>query len=149
MKSQVIEHLVLSSWPGRTGVGAALADIKFLEGYRYLLHARDAKFCAAFDGILKSAGIEAVRLPPRSPNLNPHLERWNRSVKEECLSKLILFPTAADRVGESSGEIQTRLFNLPRALGFGLWQERQSHHTHGSIGSSTILKPTTPTHSPS
>jgi len=30
-------------------------------------------------------------LPARSPNLNAHAERWVRSVKEECLSKVILF----------------------------------------------------------
>jgi len=36
-------------------------------------------------------------LPPRSPNLNAHLERWNRSVKEECLSKMILFGEASVR----------------------------------------------------
>ena len=30
-------------------------------------------------------------LPPRSPNLNAFAERWVRSVKHECLSKLILF----------------------------------------------------------
>lgn len=34
---------------------------------------------------------EPVALPPRSPNLNAYSERWVRSVKEECLSKLILF----------------------------------------------------------
>ena len=66
-----------------------LADIGFLSGCRYLLHDRDAKFCAAFDGILEAAGIQALTLPPRSPNLNAHPERWNRSVKEECLSKMI------------------------------------------------------------
>ena len=30
-------------------------------------------------------------LPARSPNLNAYSERWVRSVKEECLSKVILF----------------------------------------------------------
>jgi hypothetical protein len=30
-------------------------------------------------------------LPARSPNLNAYAERWVRSVKEECLSKVILF----------------------------------------------------------
>jgi hypothetical protein len=68
-----------------------VAEAGFLRGCRYLLHDRDAKFCAAFDGILEAVGIKAVTLPPRSPNLNAHLERWNRSVKEECLSKMILF----------------------------------------------------------
>jgi len=104
-----------------------------------LLHDRDAKFCAAFDGVLASGGIEAIQLPPRSPNLNAHSERWIRSVKTEVLSKMvlfgerslrycldnylshyhaernhqgkenvILFPAAADRIGEPSGEIHTR-----------------------------------------
>ena len=36
-------------------------------------------------------------LPPRSPNPNAHLERWNRSVKEQCLSRLILFGEASLR----------------------------------------------------
>ena len=62
-----------------------------LRSPRYLLHDRDANFCAAFTGILEAVGIKAVKLPPRSPNLNAHLERWHRSVKEECLSKMILF----------------------------------------------------------
>ena len=35
--------------------------------------------------------MKCLRLPPRSPNLNAFAERWVRSVKEECLSKLILF----------------------------------------------------------
>jgi len=41
------------------------------------------------------AGITRVPLPPRSPNLNAYAERWVRSVKEECLSRLILFGEAA------------------------------------------------------
>ncbi|MDP7254096.1 MAG: integrase core domain-containing protein [Planctomycetota bacterium] len=30
-------------------------------------------------------------MPPRSPNLNAFVERLVRSIKEECLSKLLLF----------------------------------------------------------
>ena len=44
---------------------------------------------------LDSGGIKALVLPPRSPNLNAFAERWVRSVKEECLSKLILFGEAS------------------------------------------------------
>jgi hypothetical protein len=71
-----------------------MAGQGMLQGCRYLLHDRDAKFSAAFDEILRSAGIEPLTLPPQSPNLNANLERWNRSVKEECLSKMILFGEA-------------------------------------------------------
>jgi transposase InsO family protein len=84
-------------WMEQMARNVTLAEVGFLCGCRYLLHDRDAKLCAAFDGVLESVGVKAVRLPPRSPNLNAHLERWNRSVKEECLSKMILFGEASLR----------------------------------------------------
>ena len=42
----------------------------------------DTKFSEVFRGILTQMGVKAVRLPPRSPNLNAHLERIMRSIKE-------------------------------------------------------------------
>jgi hypothetical protein len=42
----------------------------FLAPRQYLIHARDTKFCAAFQQIIDDAGVERVVLPPRSPNLN-------------------------------------------------------------------------------
>jgi putative transposase len=62
-----------------------------LRDCRYLLHDRDTKYTASFVGIIKSGNVKTLRLPARSPNLNAYSERWVRSVKEECLSKLILF----------------------------------------------------------
>ena len=84
-------------WMKQIARNVTMAGDGFLSGCRYLLHDRDTKFCAAFGEILRSAGIEPVVLPPRSPNLNAHLERWNRSVQEECLSKMILFGEASLR----------------------------------------------------
>jgi transposase InsO family protein len=63
----------------------------FLRGQRYLLHDRDTKFCAAFLDVLRSSGIRPLALPPKSPNLNAFTERWVGSLRQECLSKLILF----------------------------------------------------------
>jgi transposase InsO family protein len=80
-----------SRWMEQMARNVTLADTGFLSGCRYLLHDRDAKFCAAFDSILGSVGIKAMLLPPRSPNLNAHCERWIKSVKSEVLSKMILF----------------------------------------------------------
>jgi hypothetical protein len=57
-----------SAWMQQMARNRTLADTGFLGGCRYLLHDRDAKFCAAFDGILESVGVQAVTLPPRSPN---------------------------------------------------------------------------------
>ena len=61
----------------------------------YLIHDRDGKYCPAFQHIIDAAGVKRVPLPPRSPNLNAYAERWVRSVKEECLARLILFGEAA------------------------------------------------------
>jgi putative transposase len=47
-------------------------------GKRYVLMDRDGKFCPAFRAILKTEGVQAVLLPPTSPNLNAHLERFHR-----------------------------------------------------------------------
>lgn len=63
----------------------------------YLVHDRDTKYTRAFRAIIKSGGVSPLRLPPQSPNLNAFAERWVRSVKEECLSKLILFGEASLR----------------------------------------------------
>jgi hypothetical protein len=58
---------------------------------RYLLHDRDTKYTASFLAIIESAHVTTLQLPTRCPNLNAYSERWVRSVREECLSKLILF----------------------------------------------------------
>jgi len=62
-----------------------------LRNARFLLHDRDATFSDAFDALLEDAGVEAIKLPPQSPNLNAFAERWVRSVKDECRNQLILF----------------------------------------------------------
>jgi len=62
----------------------------FLLSKRYLIRDRDTKFTAVFDGLLKSIGVEPVVLPPRSPNLNAHCERFIRSIKEEALAQMIM-----------------------------------------------------------
>ena len=62
-----------------------------LASGQYLIHDRDAKFCAAFTQILDNAGVKRVPLPPRSPHLHAFAERFVRSVKEEALSRFMLF----------------------------------------------------------
>jgi putative transposase len=60
-----------------------------------VLHDRDSKFCESFRSVLVSGGVKTIPLPAKSPNLNAFAERWVRSVKQECLSKLILFGEAS------------------------------------------------------
>ena len=79
------------AWMAQIARNAVDETSGHLRQSRYLLHDRDAKFCSAFDDVLRSGGVHCLTLPPRSPNLNAFAERWVRSVKEECLSKLVLF----------------------------------------------------------
>jgi putative transposase len=60
-----------------------------LRDKRHLIVDRDTKYSGSFRQTLEREGIGVIRLPPRSPNLNAYAERFVRSVKEECLSKII------------------------------------------------------------
>jgi transposase InsO family protein len=61
----------------------------FLNGSRHLIHDRDPLFTKSFREILNSSGVETVKLPARSPNLNAYAERFVRSIKSECLAQII------------------------------------------------------------
>ncbi len=63
----------------------------FLVGKRYLIHVRDPLYTAQFPKTLATAGVRCVKLPPKSPNLNAYAERFVRSIKSECLDRMIFF----------------------------------------------------------
>ena len=79
------------AWMKQIARNATMDDCGALRDCRYLLHDRDTKFTRSFRAILVSGRVEPLALPARSPNLNAYAERWVKSVKEECLSKVILF----------------------------------------------------------
>ena len=62
----------------------------FLNDIRYLLLDRDTKFLP-FRGVLESTDTEEVLLPAGSPNLNDYIERYMRSMKDDCLNRMIFF----------------------------------------------------------
>jgi len=62
----------------------------FLKDARYLIHDRDPLFSAAFRDTLALGHIRTLKLPARSPNLNAYAERFVRSIKEECLGRMVL-----------------------------------------------------------
>ena len=61
----------------------------FLRDARFLIHDRDPLFTKEFRRTLERSGIAPVKLPSRSPNLNAHAERFVRSVKSECLARIV------------------------------------------------------------
>ena len=71
------------------------SESRTLTHQKYVLHDRDAKFCSSFTATLSEGGLQPLKLPARSPNLNAFAERWVRSMKHECLSEMILFSEAS------------------------------------------------------
>lgn len=78
-------------WMEQIGHNVTQDTWGYLHSCRYVLHDRDSKFCASFRAALASGGVKTIRLPAKRPNLNAFAERWVRSIKQECLSKVILF----------------------------------------------------------
>jgi transposase InsO family protein len=78
-------------WMKQMARNATMEGCGTLRDCRYLLHDRDTKYTPSFRAIIKSGRVKTLMLPAHSPNLNAFAERWVRSVKQECLSKLILF----------------------------------------------------------
>jgi len=80
-----------TAWMKQTARELTNFEDGFLNGKRYLLMDRDGKFCPAFKAMLENEGVNPVLLPPKSPNLNAHLERFFGSLKSECLERMIFF----------------------------------------------------------
>src|SRR5450631_1507245 len=78
-------------WMSQVGRNLSDAGEGILHGKRYLIHDRDPLFTTEFLEMLADVGVKSVRLPPRSPNLNAHAERFVRTIKESFLERMILF----------------------------------------------------------
>lgn len=78
------------SWIRRVARNLSDDERGFLRGKKFLLMDRDTKFSEAFRMILEQAGVKAVRLLARSPNLNPNLERYQQNGLEKGLAEYTL-----------------------------------------------------------
>ena len=100
-----------SHYPDRVFMKQVALDLaafneSFLRGYSHLIIDRDSKYTTEFREILRENDVDVVPIPPKSPNCNPHAERFVRSVKEECLDRMILF-------GRNALERALREYRLP------------------------------------
>jgi hypothetical protein len=79
-----------SAW--MTQIGRDLTDCVdgFLRDCSYLIIDRDTKHLP-LGRLLEATDTNVVRLPPKSPNLNAHIERYFRSLKSGCLNRMINF----------------------------------------------------------
>ena len=75
-------------------VGRNLTDCErgALRAKQYLIIDRDTKYSAQFRRLIRDNGTKVIRLPPMSPNLNAYAERFVRSIKDECLNRMIFIP---------------------------------------------------------
>ena len=78
-------------WMGQIARNLTDAVDGLFLGKRYLIHDRDPLYTDEFLSMFAEAGIASVKLPPRSPNLNAYAERFVRTIKEDCLDRMILF----------------------------------------------------------
>jgi transposase InsO family protein len=60
-------------------------------GFRFLVRDRAGQFSAAFDAVLTDAGIEAVKIPPRSPRANAYAERFVLTARTEITDRTLIF----------------------------------------------------------
>jgi len=63
----------------------------FLRDKKYLIHDRDPLFTKEFRSILRASGVRPIRTLPMAPHLNCMIERFVRTIKSECLSKMLIF----------------------------------------------------------
>ena len=73
---------------------AAERAARFLKGRRFLICDGDSKFRYRFKIVMAAAGVKLIKTPYQAPNANAHSERFVRTIKEECLDRMILFGEA-------------------------------------------------------
>jgi len=89
-----IEYVACSSNPdgGWTAQQARnlIMELGDEQPFRLLIHDRDTKFSGAFDEVFRSDGMKVIRTPVRAPNANAYAERWVRTVRSDCLERILV-----------------------------------------------------------
>ena len=89
-----IEYVACSSNPDGRWVTQQARNLVMQLGdehpFRFLIHDRDSKFSHAFDEVFRTEGIKIIRTPVQAPNANAFAERWVRTVRADCLDRILV-----------------------------------------------------------
>jgi putative transposase len=89
-----IEYIACTSSPDGRWVTQQARNLLMQLGdkqpFRFLVHDRDTKFSVAFDEVFRSEGIKVIRTPAQAPNANAYAERWVRTVRADCLDRILI-----------------------------------------------------------
>jgi putative transposase len=91
--------------------------------FQFLVRDRAGQFTASFDAVLAGIGIEAVKIPPRSPRANAYAERFVLTARTEVTDRMLIFgerhlrSVLAEYAGHYNGQRPHRSHELrpPRA----------------------------------
>jgi putative transposase len=102
LADRVVEVVGITTKPNEAWMLQAARNLLDIEsgamrGNGYLILDRDTKYTNQFRRLMQENGTNVIRLPPRSPNLNAYAERFGRSIKEECLNRMIFIGQASLR----------------------------------------------------
>jgi transposase InsO family protein len=89
-----IEYVACTSNPDGGWVAREARNLIMRFGeeqpFRFLIHDRDTTFSHAFDEVFQTEGIRVIRTPVQAPNANAHAERWVRTLRAECLDRILI-----------------------------------------------------------
>jgi putative transposase len=89
-----VEYIACTSSPDGAWVAQQARNLLMERGddqpFRLLIHDRDKKFSHAFDEVFRSEGIDVIRTPIQAPNANAYGERWVRTVRADCLDRILI-----------------------------------------------------------
>ena len=90
-----IEYVACTSnpdggWVAQQARNLVMQQLGNEQPFRFLVHDRDRKFSHAFDEVFRTEGIRVIRTPVQAPNANAHAERWVRTLRAECLDRMLI-----------------------------------------------------------